>query len=69
MLLYNVFKLPHCAQVRSTFKTEIALKILQGTVLNLRINTNIVCFKTINTTAWIFIIQFFQEKQKCASVS
>ncbi len=45
MPLNTVYKLPHRAQVRSTFKNEISLKVRQGTVLPISINTIFACSK------------------------
>ncbi len=39
----TMHNLPHRAQVMTTFKNEIPLKMRQGTVLHFRISTNFVC--------------------------
>ncbi len=38
--MYMMHNLPHRAQVTTTFKNEIPVKIRQRTVLHLKINTN-----------------------------
>ncbi len=45
MPLYTVYKLPQRAGHAQHFKMKIPLKIRQGTVIYLRINTNFVCSK------------------------
>ncbi len=47
--MYSVHKVPHRAQVSSTFYNEIAMKVRQETVVNISINTHFACSKRLRT--------------------
>ncbi len=43
--MYTMHNLPHRAQVMTAFSNEIPLKIRQGSVFHLRINTSFACYE------------------------
>ncbi len=43
--MFTMHNLPHRAQVMTTFKNEIPLKMRQGSVFHFIINTNFACSK------------------------